>query len=612
MIKTASIPPIVLASIVGYLGIYYLYTFRRIKENREFLSFAVTCLFIAAYDVSSAGLYSATSITEGAFWIRLQYLFLSFFAIAFIQFVCDYTAYSGRKLNYLFYGIYTAVAAVQLLVHNSLIWREDIPDVKLIHLPFDFQVIYFEPMPGPFSIFQTIAGIAGFVYVLWISIDYYRRKDARRALPLLISVAIFFLGFLSDALMVIGVFEFIYISEYAFLAMVILMALSLSRQLVDATFVRQELIRSEEKHQDILSSIEDGYFEVDLKGNLLFFNEAMHQILGYEKAELIGKNFKVLMNPKTAETVYRTFNYVFRTRMPAKAFDWRVIRKDRTERFLETSVSLVKEQNGRPAGFRGIARDVTEKKMLQHQLFQAQKMKAVGTLAGGLAHDFNNLLMGIMGRTGLIRRTTDNPQQVIDHVKAIETYVESGANITRQLLGFAREEKYELCPTNVNELIEKSADLFSHTRPGIRIHLSLSPDIRIVDVNRAQIEQVLLNLFINASDAMSGSGDLYLSTSNTRLNVIAAAPYEAIPGRYIRITVTDTGTGMDEETRSRIFEPFFSTKERHKGTGLGLASAYGIIRSHNGTIQADSQLNHGTTFIIHLPVEVAEVTASVS
>jgi CheY-like chemotaxis protein len=228
-------------------------------------------------------------------------------------------------------------------------------------------------------------------------------------------------------------------------------------------------------------------------------------------------------------------------------------------------------------------------------------MKAIGTLAGGVAHDFNNLLMGIEGHTSLMFLNVNADHPHFEHIKGIEDMVKRGAYLTKQLLGFARGGKYEVRPTDLKELIQKSADMFGRTKKEIRIHKTCDEDVWTVSVDRAQIEQVLLNLYVNAWQAMPGGGDLYIRGENVTLDEHAATLFGAGPGNYVKVSVTDTGVGIDEETQQRIFEPFFTTKEMGRGTGLGLASAYGIIKNHGGIINVYSRKGQGTTFNIYLP-----------
>jgi PAS domain S-box-containing protein len=253
-----------------------------------------------------------------------------------------------------------------------------------------------------------------------------------------------------------------------------------------------------------------------------------------------------------------------------------------------------------------------ERKQLEGQLRQAQKMEAIGTLAGGIAHDFNNLLMGIQGRNSLMMAdlTAEHPHW--EHLREIQSYVRSAADLTRQLLGFARGGKYELRPVNLNELVDDTARMFARTHKEIHIQTDLAADLRAVEVDRGQIEQVMLNLLLNAWQAMPAGGDLFIKTENTTISAAALHTADLKAGAYVKAEVTDTGRGMDAATRDRIFEPFFTTREMGRGTGLGLASVFGILRNHNGHITVASEKGRGSTFTIYLPVSEKPVQPHLS
>ena len=228
-------------------------------------------------------------------------------------------------------------------------------------------------------------------------------------------------------------------------------------------------------------------------------------------------------------------------------------------------------------------------------------MESIGTLAGGIAHDFNNLLMGIQGRVSLLRMDVDSSGNSFENLNEIEAHIKSASELTNQLLGFARGGKYEIKPTNLNEIMDQSAKMFGRTRKEIRIEKHYDKSLWTVEVDRRQIEQIFLNLFVNAWQAMPNGGVLYLKTENILIDNSFNFKYHITSGKYVKISVTDTGSGMDEATKARVFEPFFSTKDKRRGTGLGLASVYGIIKNHNGFINVDSQEGHGTTFAVYLP-----------
>jgi len=245
--------------------------------------------------------------------------------------------------------------------------------------------------------------------------------------------------------------------------------------------------------------------------------------------------------------------------------------------------------------------EAQKRRRLELQLAQAQKLEAIGTLAGGVAHDFNNLLMGIQGRISLLYDELGNNPDCREHLKAVEDYVRSATDLTRQLLGFARRGKYEEHNTDLNRLVEKTSNLFGRTRKQIRIVSELWAQPVVSRVDRPQIEQVLLNLFVNAAQAMPKGGELRLKTEFAAIHGDRAERLDVKPGNYACITVADTGAGIAAENLDRIFEPFFTTKDMGRGTGLGLASSYGILRNHQGAITVTSRVGRGSTFQLFLP-----------
>ncbi|MBW1714698.1 MAG: response regulator [Deltaproteobacteria bacterium] len=239
---------------------------------------------------------------------------------------------------------------------------------------------------------------------------------------------------------------------------------------------------------------------------------------------------------------------------------------------------------------------------LQKKLSESDKFRALGLMASGVAHDFNNLLMGIQGNTSLMLLDIDSSDPHHERLKNIEQSVQTGAELTRQLLGFTRGGKYEIKPTDLSELMEKTSRMFAPTKKEIRIFTKYQKGIWSVKVDQSQIEQVLLNLYVNAWQAMPSGGDLYLQTENVTLDNKFVRAIDIKPGKYVKMSVIDNGVGMDETTRKRLFDPFFTTKEMGRGTGLGLATAYGIIKNHGGYINVLSEKGEGTTFNIYLPV----------
>jgi two-component system cell cycle sensor histidine kinase/response regulator CckA len=390
---------------------------------------------------------------------------------------------------------------------------------------------------------------------------------------------------------------------------------------VTKQFARSEedLRKSEEKYRMILETIKEGYYETDLKGNFTFFNPATCEILGWTPEKLLGLNYRRLVQKDCVDGVFRAFNQVYKNGCAAQDIEWQLIRSDGTIAHIETSVTRLAGSNGKPVGFRGIIRDVSERKeseeerrRLQNQLQLAQKMEAIGTLAGGIAHDFNNLLMAVQGNVSLMLCDTDHTSPIYKRLTNIEKQVTSGAKLTSQLLGYARKGKYELKPFDLNKLVRETAETFGRTKKEIKIGLNLASDLLAVEADPNQVEQVLLNIFINAWQAMPEGGELQICSANVTEEAMLNRRFRPRPGHYAMLSIFDTGMGMDQETMARIFEPFFTTKGMGRGTGLGLASAYGIMKSHGGYIDVDSKKGEGSTFLLYFPATAKSVQEAMS
>jgi PAS domain S-box-containing protein len=374
--------------------------------------------------------------------------------------------------------------------------------------------------------------------------------------------------------------------------------------LLDITDRKQDeeaLNNERQRFQALADNAPFGMVLVNDQGEFTYINPQFKEILGYELTDIPdGRTWfkKAYPDPNYRKMVVAKWLSASKDPLPVqkRARIFTVTDKKGTKR--EISFMSSRLNTGE---ILMTCEDITTQKRLEAQLLQSQKMEAIGTLAGGIAHDINNLLMTILGYTSLMLMDKSPRDSDYEKLKIIEGQVQSGADLTKQLLGFARGGKYEIKSTNLNELLIRSSEMFGRTKKEISIFLKQEKDLWTVEVDRGQIEQVFLNLFVNAWQAMPAGGELYLETGNIVLDEFYCSPHAMKPGNYVKVSITDTGAGMDEATRQRIFEPFFTTKEMGRGTGLGLASAYGVLKNHGGLINVYSERGKGTTFTLYLP-----------
>jgi len=364
--------------------------------------------------------------------------------------------------------------------------------------------------------------------------------------------------------------------------------------------ITEELLTAKRHFEIILERMSEGILEINSEGRVVYANPFALSLINIPEKKLLGSHFFDVFSGDDRQRVCGL--------MEITDDKPKTITEDSPLRLNRNKVTL----NILPLDKDGFAsliilNDVSKRKRMEYQLQQSQKMEAIGTLASGIAHDFNNLLMGIQGWASLMLIDTDPSHPHFEYIEGIERIIKNAAEVTKQLLGLARGGKYEVKPTDLNELIKSQNLMFGRTRKEINIRDKYEENLWVSEVDQSQIKQVLLNLYINAWQAMPGGGDLYIQTENVILDEDYIKPYKVEPGKYVKISVADTGMGMDEATQQRIFDPFYTTKEIGMGTGLGLASAYGIIKNHGGFINVYSEKGEGTTFDIYLPASEKEV-----
>jgi PAS domain S-box-containing protein len=408
--------------------------------------------------------------------------------------------------------------------------------------------------------------------------------------------------------------------------------------------MKVSLQTSEKKYRRIFENIQDIYFECTIEGEILEISPSVETLICQDRKELIGT--KLMQLYKNADDHQRFLSKIL---ADGSVSDWEITMENKHGKIAYGSITATLKRNaaGDAEKIIGSLRIITDRKKAelklrryqdqledlvkertrdlqksneqlrnemetrkekeealgrsQERLHQIQRLEGIGTLAGGVAHDFNNLLMGIQGNISLMMLRTGPSEYNYKKLKSIESCVISGTKLTQQLLGFARGGKYMAKSLDFNRIVMDTARMFGRTRKDIRIEENVEHGLWAIIADKNQIEQVLLNIYINAWQAMPDGGTVLIDAKNMILDAAFSQAFDIQPGRYVCISITDTGVGIDPAIQARIFEPFFTTKEMGRGTGMGLASAYGIIKNHDGAIDFVSRPGKGTTFYIYLP-----------
>jgi|GEM_PF-1327887 len=381
---------------------------------------------------------------------------------------------------------------------------------------------------------------------------------------------------------------------------------SIGRDITDRKRVEETLRKNETRLRKALKLANAGEWERDLDHEEIILSDDLRRIWGVQPDRAISvEKFLEMIHPEDRELVRKEINGDLNEESFAD-IHYRIQRPDGKERILRSLSRIMRTYDGTTHRIIGVTQDITRYKHMEDQLYRAQKMEAVGTLAGGIAHNFNNLLTAIQGNASLIRMDLPADHPHYNRLTDIEEIVQTGSQLTNQLLGFARRGKMEVNVVEMNTLINTTGELYSETRKAIIFQKELQVNPWKVLGDRNQLEQALMNLFINAGQAMSDKGTIKVTSSNVNLTREFVQGFHVPEGNYVQVTVTDYGTGMDKETQAKIFDPFFTTKDVGRGMGLGLASVYGIILNHDGIITVASAVDEGTTFYIYLPALWAE------
>ncbi len=352
----------------------------------------------------------------------------------------------------------------------------------------------------------------------------------------------------------------------------------------------------------VVESSQDAIVSQTLDGIILTWNLGAEQIYGYSRAEALGKSLAMIVSPDRQSEFHGILKKISWGEK-VEQLQTTQLKKDGTPVHISLSVSSIKDAHGKIVGASAIARDITETKRLEGMFLQAQKMEAVGRLAGGVAHDFNNLLGVIIGYSDIVEARLKEDDPVRAKVLQIKKAGQGAARLTRQLLAFSRQQILDSRILNLNSVVTDVQKMLQRLiGADVEMVTALCPNLASVKADQGQIEQVIMNLIVNSRDAMPDGGTLTIETSNVELDDLYVLSHpELTAGSFVMLAVTDTGTGIDPEIQKHIFEPFFTTKEQGKGTGLGLSTVYGVVKQSGGSISVSSEVGRGTTFRIYLP-----------
>ncbi len=609
------------------MALYHLGLFIVRKKDLSPLYFGIFCFLMALRSLSTGGRYLMLAFPDLSWELMIKFEYLSFYLCvpAFAMFMRSiFQKFSERFLRLL----------EMLAIAFSAI---------VIFTPARF----FSHTLNLYEIITLITVIYG-LYVIFVSLNQKRIE----ASVFLLGFAILCLTIINDMLHVENIIQTGFFAQFGFFFFMLSQSFllsyrfstalttvetqqielrdtleSLKAEIIDRVQAEEALSESEEKYRTILHSIEEGVYEVDLAGNLTFFNDSLRRHLKYSKEELMGMNNQQFTSKETAKRVYKTFNAVFKTGKAATAFDWEMIAKDGTKKFVELSVSLMRDSAGQPVGFRGVARDISERKkaeeqakLHQQQLMQASKMVALGTLVSGVAHEVNNPNNFIMLNSPILKEAWDNALPILQkyyeengdfiiggmnysemrvNIPTLFSGISDGAKRIKQIVddlkNYVRDNTADLTQSvDINEVLKSAVSLLSNMIKKSTNHFSIEygRDLPLLKGNFQRLEQVMINLVQNACQALP----------DAQKGIFITIQFDRKASTIV-INVRDEGMGIPPETLLNITDPFFTTKHDSGGVGLGLSISSKIVEEHGGTLKFESEIGAGTTAEITLPVD---------
>ena len=609
------------------MALYHLGLFIVRTKDRSPLYFSIFCFLMALRSLTTGGRFLLLAFPDLSWELTIKLEYLSFYLAVpvFVMFMRSIFQKASERFLHL-------LEMLALVFSGIVIFT---PARIFTHTLNIFEII-------------TLITLIYALYVIFASLNQKRIE----ASVFLLGFAILCLAMVNDMMHVEGIIHTGFFAQLGFFFFILSQSFLLSyrfskalttvetqqielrdtlesykTEIKERVRAEEALRESEEKHRTILQSIEEGYYEVDLAGNLTFFNDSLRRHLGYSKEELMGMNNRQFTSKETVKRVYETFNTVFKTGKPATAFDWEMVAKDGSRKFVELSVSLVKDSEGRPVGFRGVARDISERKkaeeqakLHQQQLMQASKMVALGTLVSGVAHEVNNPNNFIMLNSPILKEAWDNAMPILqkyyeengdfllggmkfsemrENIPSLFSGISDGAQRIKQIVddlkNYVRDNTADLNQSvDINDVIKSAVSLLSNMikKSTHQFSIKYGKHLPLLRGNFQRLEQVMINLIQNACQALpDASKGIYISVRTNKEK------------STIVIKIRDEGTGIPDEKLLNITDPFFTTKQDSGGVGLGLSISSKIVEEHDGTMNFESEIGAGTIATITLPVD---------
>jgi PAS domain S-box-containing protein len=596
-----SIPSLIVGSVAFYIGLFHLFLYLQRRALRLQVIFSLMSFLVSLYDMFTVLLYNAKDFRSGVLWQRMQFVVIAAFCIVLFRFVTLYLAHPSGKAFPAVAAIYAVLGLAMALDRSGLTLHMDSLATIQVVLPGGYTITYFEAHSGIVGILIIAVSSLLLLHGLWITARYARQGRLQRheARSLLAGIAVLIAGTVSDSAVSLRLYSFPYVLEYCFLGLIVFMAAAITRSVVEAVRVKETLSETSALLEAVLDGIPDLIVVLDPEGRILRCNRAASSFLGLDWEQIQGRRCLELPGHNAGCPLCAA------AAADGGAGSARVEhRASQPQRWFDVRSYPILDNDGRLVQVIRHLRDITSETRaaeLAAHLQRTQKLEAVGRLAGGIAHDFGNLLTVIQGNAVLAERALNKGKVPQTELHSVQEAVNQGIALIRQLLAVSRGQESAPIALPLEQPVRSLAIMLRRLLGRhVELRVLLQPGLWPVQADPSQLEQVLMNLIVNAKDALPERGTITVEARNLPAGGAESAP-DRPQGDCVEISVTDNGRGMSDEVKTHLFEPFFTTKAGERGTGLGLATVYGIVRQHGGRLNVESEQGKGTAFRIYWP-----------